>query len=105
MIQGTTPILQYNLSFPSSMIKEAEITLQYNDSAKNVLIVKTLKNGECELGEKSIAARLTQEETLKLPAPSTARVQLRIVTNDNAVLATEPFIVLVKELLKKDVIE
>ena len=44
MIQGTTPTLHYNLKFPSSLIKSAEITLQYNDSLKNVLIVKTLKD-------------------------------------------------------------
>ena len=105
MIQGTTPVLHYNLSFSSSLIKEAEITLQYTDAMKSVLIVKTLKDGDCELGEKSISARLTQEETLRLPAPAKARVQLRVVTTDNSVLATEPYIVLVKELLKKDVIE
>jgi hypothetical protein len=103
MIQGTTPTLHFNLKFPSSLIKSAEITLQYNDSYKNVLITKTLE--DCELGEMSIATRLTQEETLQLPAPSTARVQLRIVTTDNIILATEPQLVLVKELLKKDVIE
>lgn len=103
MIQGTTPSLSFNLPFSTSLIKSAEITLQYNDSFKEVLIVKGLQ--DCEFGEKSISARLTQEETLKLPAPATARAQLRIVTTDNVILATEPYIVLVKELLKKDVIE
>lgn len=103
MIQGTTPLLHYNLNFPSSLIKSAEITLQYNDSYKNVLIVKHLE--DCELGEKSISARLTQEETLQLPAPARARVQLRIVTTDDVILATEPHNVSVKELLNKDVIE
>ena len=105
MIQGTTPILHYNLNFSSSLIKEAEITLQYSDANKNVLIVKTLKNGEVELGEMSVAAMLTQEETLRLPAPAMAQTQLRIVTTDNTVLATEPYLIKVKELLKKDVIE
>ena len=103
MIQGTTPNLHFDLDFSSSLIKSAEITLQYNDSNKNVLIVKTLE--ECELGATSISARLTQEETLKLPAPAMARVQLRIVTTDDVILATEPQLVSVKELLKKDVIE
>lgn len=102
MIQGTTPALQFNLNFSSSLIKSAEITLQYNDSFKNVIIVKTLE--DCELGEMSIKTRLTQEETLKLPAPATARVQLRVLTTDDVILATEPRIVKVKELLKKDVI-
>lgn len=105
MIQGTTPILQYNLPFQTSVIKEAEITLQYTDAMKNILIVKTLKNGECELGEKSISTKLTQEETLKIPAPATAKIQLRILTNDDVVLATKPCKVTVEELQKKDVIE
>ncbi len=105
MIQGTTPILHYDLPFSSSVIKEAEITLRYTDAMKNVLIVKTLKNGDCKLGETSIETRLTQEETLALPAPATAKIQLRILTNDGDALATEPYKVSVKKLLKKDVIE
>ena len=103
MIQGTTPTLHFNLPFQASLIKSAEITLQYTDSYKNVMIVKTLN--DCELGENSIATRLTQEETLQLPAPATAKVQLRILTNDDVALATEPLKVSVKKLLKKDVIE
>lgn len=103
MIQGTTPTLRFNLNFSSSLIKSAEITLQYNDSQKNVLIVKTLE--DCELGENSISTMLTQEETLRLPAPAMARVQLRLATNDGRALATVPYVVSVKELLKKDVIE
>lgn len=102
MIQGTTPSLHFNLPFPASMIKKAEITLQYIDDLKKVLIVKTLE--DCELGETSIATRLTQEETLKLPAPATAKVQLRIVTTDDIILATDVYDTTIKELLKKDVI-
>ena len=103
MIQGTTPTLHFNLPFQASLIKSAEITLQYTDSFKNVLIVKKL--ADCELGETSIATKLTQEETLQLPAPATARVQLRILTNDDVALATEYYKISVKKLLKKDVIE
>lgn len=103
MIQGTTPTLHFNLPFQASLIKSAEITLQYTDSFKNVLIVKTL--ADCELGETSISTKLTQEETLQLPAPATARVQLRILTNDDVALATEYYKISVKKLLKKDVIE
>ena len=103
MIQGTTPTLYFNLPFQASLIKSAEITLQYTDSYKNVLIVKTLD--DCELGETSISTRLTQEETLRLPAPATARVQLRILTIDDVALATIKHKISVKELMKKDVIE
>jgi hypothetical protein len=103
MIQGTTPTLHFNLPFSTSLIKSAEILFQYIDSLKSVLIVKTL--ADCELGETSIAARLTQEETLKLPAPAIAYAQLRILTTDDVALATEPYKVSVKTLLKEDVIE
>lgn len=103
MIQGTTPVLHFNLPFSASLIKSAEITLQYMDSYKNVLIVKNLE--DCELGETSIATRLTQEETLQLPAPAVAYVQLRVLTTDDVALATEPHKITVKMLLKGDVIE
>ena len=103
MIKGTTPRLHFNLPIETSIIKAAEIVLQYVDNAKTVTIERTLE--ECEVGENSISAVLTQEETLSLPAPATAKVQLRIVTNDGTALATLPYKVTVKELLKESVLE
>ena len=103
MIRGTTPTLLYNLPFSTSLIKSAEITIQYGCETNKELIIKKLE--DCELGETSIGARLTQEETLLLPAPSYAHIQLRIVTTDDIVLATEPEAVTVKKLLAEDVIE
>jgi hypothetical protein len=103
MIKGTTPTLQFKLPFDSSLIKKAEIVVMYVDANKEVLIVRNLE--DCTLGDKSIETKLTQEETLKLPAPSTVEVQLRIVTTDDSILATVPEKVTVKRLLKEDVIE
>lgn len=103
MIQGTTPVLHFNLPFSASLIKSAEILLKYIDSYKSVLIVKNLE--DCELGETSIAARLTQEETLALPAPAIASVQLRVLTTDDIALATDLYKISVKRLLREDVIE
>lgn len=103
MIQGTTPTLLYTLPFSTSLIKSAEITIKYVDDLKKVLIKKTLE--DCELGETSIGTRLTQEETLQFPAPASVFVQLRIVTTDDIILATEPYSVTVKKLLAEDVIE
>ena len=103
MIKGTTPTIKYNLPFESSLIKSAEIVVMYVDANKEVLIVRKLE--DCTLCEKSIETVLTQEETLKLPAPSFAEVQLRIVTTDDTILATVPEKVTVKRLLKEDVIE
>ena len=103
MIKGTTPRLHFNLPIDTANIKAAEIVLQYVDNAKTVTIERTLD--DCVVGENSIAAVLTQEETLALPAPSIAKVQLRILMKDNTSLATVPHEVTVKELLKESVIE
>lgn len=103
MIKGTTPVLHYDLPFESALIASAEIVVEYVDANKKVLIVKEL--ADCTLGETSIEARLTQEETIKIPAPSHVSVQLRIVTTDGAVLATVAESVTVKRLLKDDTIE
>ena len=103
MIKGTTPRLHFNLPIDTSIIRAAEIVLRYVDNAKSVTIERTLD--DCEVGENSISAVLTQEETLALPAPATAKVQLRILTNDGTTLATVPHKVSVKELLKESVLE
>lgn len=103
MIRGTTPTLLFNLPFQASIIKSAEISIEYVDAFKKVLIVKTLE--DCELGETSIGTRLTQEETLQFPAPASVLVQLRIKTNEDIILATTPYTVKVKRLLTEDVIE
>lgn len=103
MIRGTTPTLLYNLPFSTEIIKSAEITIKYVDELKKTLIIKNLE--DCELGEKTICTRLTQEETLQFPAPAIVNVQLRILTTDDLVLATLPQAVTVKKLLAEDVIE
>ena len=103
MIKGTTPTLQFNLPFSTSLLKTAEIVVEYVDSNKRVLIVKPVE--KCDFGEMSISTVLTQEETLQLPAPATVYVQLRVLTTDDKALATEVEKVTVKRLLKEDVIE
>ena len=103
MIKGTTPTLHYNLPIETSVIKSAEIVVEYVDTNKKVQIIKQL--ADCTLGDNYIEAVLTQEETLQLPAPSTVEVQLRILTTDGTALATIPEKVTVKRLLKEDVIE
>lgn len=103
MIKGTTPTLHYNLPFETSIIKTAEIVVEYVDANKSVKIIKDID--DCVLGDNCISTSLTQEETLKLPAPSTVNIQLRILTTDELVLATEIQKVTVKRLLREDVIE
>ena len=65
MIRGTTPVLNFNLAMETSLIKSAEIVLQYVDNSRTVNIERTLE--DCIVSENSIAAVLTQEETLGTP--------------------------------------
>ena len=103
MIQGTTPALQFKLPIETSMLKSAEVMVQYVDNHKEVTIVRTLD--ECEVTENTITARLTQEETLQLPAPANVFIQLRVLTNDDTALASTIFTTTVKRLLKEGAIE
>ena len=103
MIKGTTPTIHYNLPFDTSVIKTAEIVVEYVDANKSVKIIQAID--DCVLGDKCISTALTQDETLKIPAPSIVNVQLRVLTTDEIVLATEVEKVTVKRLLKEDVIE
>jgi hypothetical protein len=103
MIRGTTPIILYRLPFTTEIIKSAEITIKYVDGLKKILIIKKL--ADCEIGEKTIGTRLTQEETLQFPAPAIVSVQLRVVTTDDVILATLPKTTTVEILLAEDVIE
>ena len=106
MIRGTTPTLEFNLPFVSSLIKSAQILISYVDDYKEVIIEKTLD--ECTLGDTTISTELTQEETLEFPAPITAQVQLRVVVNQDGkdiTLATDIYKVKVKKLLKDGVLE
>ena len=103
MIRGTKPTILYKLPFSTSIIKSAEITIKYDDGLKKILIKKTLD--DCVLGEKRIETRLTQEETLQLPAPATIFVQLRILTTDDIALATKIHKSSVEKLLVDEVIQ
>jgi hypothetical protein len=103
MIKGTTPTLQFNLPIETSTLKAAEVMVRYVDNNKEVTITRTLD--ECEVAEKTLTARLTQEETLLIPAPSIVEVQLRVLTVDDIALASAIFTTTVKRLLKEGVIE
>ena len=99
MIRGTTPTIIYELPFPTNEVKTAEITIQYVDNHKKILITK--ETDDCVIGDNTISTTLTQEETVQLPAPSDIEVQLYITTTDDKIMATVVERVSVKRLLKE----
>ena len=101
-VQGTTPSVQYPLPFDSDVLKSAELTVEYYSGSSKNQIVKSLRDSVCE--GQFISFSFTQEETLKIPAPSTVKLQLRVLTFDNVALATIPCSVQMENLLKGGVI-
>ena len=74
MIRGTTPRLEFTLPFDFDVdqLSEAYVTLSQNGE---IVVDKALD--ECEAGDKTIAVKLTQEETLKLKSGYKTEIQIK----------------------------
>lgn len=101
MIRGTTPTLTFNLPFETSFIKQAYVTIKGDDD--EIKVDKPLC--DCSVTEKSIAFKLTQEETLSLPPCTLIKIQLRVLTQGGDSLVSEVFKRYVSDVLKEGVIE
>ena len=99
MRRGTTPTHTFALPFETSIISALRITYKQEN---NVIITKD-KN-DCTLNGNVINVKLSQEETLKFKCNAPAKVQLRIVKNDDAI-ASEVFNFFVNECLDNEVIK
>lgn len=83
MTRGTTPTHIFNLPILTSVIKELRIT--YAQMGRTILD-KRLE--DVRLEESSIRLTLTQDETLKFAQTCPAICQIKLLTNDGAVLAS-----------------
>ena len=97
MIKGTTPNFTFELPYQVNELKEIEVLISYGISTKKELLQKTKE--DCELNGNIIAVTLTEEETLKIPAPSIMEIQLRVKTQNDMVQATEIYEIKVSRLL------
>ena len=100
MIRGTTPTHIFNLPIDTSIIKEVRIT--YVQYAK-VVVEKTERDVTME--GQTIRFKLTQEETLSLSMSTPVRVQLKVLTTDNTVLASPIRDIPVGDILNEEVLE
>ena len=98
MRRGTTPKHTFTLPFDTDTLSKVRIIYAQDE-------IPVLIRDDATLGGNTVEVKLTQEETLALPAPSTANVQLRVLTLEDIALATEVQKISVKRLLKEDVIE
>ena len=99
IIRGTTPIHSYELSCNVSDIQELSIT--YSQKGKTVIKKKL---SDCTKEENIIRVKLEQEETLAFIPNVNATAQIKALIQGQ-VVATDEYILGVKEILDTEVFE
>jgi hypothetical protein len=99
MIRGTTPKLEFTLPFEVATLTDCYVTLAQNDT---VLVEKCMTDCQCD--GKTLVARLTQEETLKLDCDCNTEIQIRAKTTMGEAIASDIFMVDTGRILKDGVI-
>ena len=84
MTPGATPIHTFNLPINTEDVAALRIT--YEQSGK---IVFQKEKEDCELKDKQIIVKLSQEDTLKFDSNVIARMQVKVRTTGGDVLVSE----------------
>ena len=84
MFRATTPTHIFALPFDTSTLQEVRVTYVQN---KEIILTKT--EADCTLDGAEIKIRLTQEETLLFEGERRVEIQLRILTKDGQVMASD----------------
>lgn len=100
MIKGTTPLHTFSLPFGTEMIKTVQITY-----AQKGEVILTKSNDDCSFEGKAVSVKLTQEDTFKFAEGVCVEVQIRVLTEQNDVLASRVMRVHCDECLAKDVLQ
>ena len=100
MIRGTTPTHIFNVPFSTSLIKELRISY-----AQDGLIVLEKTEATATLTDNTISVELTQEETLSFNDKKNIALQVKVLTTDGKVLATQIQQVRVDRCLSEEVLE
>lgn len=102
MIRGTTPKHIFTLKQDPSIFKEFIIT--YQQYGKTVI---EKRKADCEIQDNSLVLTLTQEETLKFEEDrsprDSVRIQIKALTTDGKVFATEIKSIHIQDILNEEV--
>lgn len=99
MIQFTTPTFTFDINVPEKVIADIEVTFKQDDRA----IQKEKIKDNLSIIDGKLNVTLTQEEIGKF-AVGTCQVQMRVLTSDGKVLASEIARVKVEPSLSSDVL-
>lgn len=84
MFRATTPQHIFTLPFDTGQLQKIRITYQQNGET---VLQKT--EADCTLSGNEIKVVLTQEETLLFSADNRVSIQLRVLTTNGQVMASE----------------
>lgn len=101
MIQYTTPTYIFDINVPSEVIADIEVT--FSQASTEVMIQKEMVRDNLVIMDNKLNVTLSQEET-GLFAVGSCQVQMRILTSDGKVLATEIARVKVEPSLSSDIL-
>ncbi len=99
MYRATTPTHIFTLPFDTDQLKTIRIT--YRQFGETVL---QKNETQCVFTDKAIKVELTQEETLRFQPTAEVFIQLRVMTTDGKVMASEIMQKLPKECLDEEVL-
>lgn len=99
IIRGTTPTVTFGLPFEANMIATGFVTVQQMGVT---VIEKPLESCECD--GRTIAAKFTQEDTLKLEADCNAEIRIVVKTLGGERLESNPIYEKVYDTSKDGVI-
>lgn len=100
MIRGTTPIHTFTIPFDISLIKEVKIIYSQEDEQ---ILCKRME--DCVLEGTVIKTSLTQEDTFKFDCKKPVQIQVRVLTIDHEVLASNIINVTVGKCLDDEVLK
>lgn len=97
--QGTTPTHEFELDFSTDICKEIRFVYSQNDEA---IVIK--EDGDVIKDGKVVRTTLTQEDTYKFTADVQISLVLRILTNSDMAIASEPVKLKCRGLADKEVL-
>lgn len=100
MIRGTTPRLVFAFDYTIDFIKALRITFMQNGENK---VEK--KEQDVTLEDNKITVKLSQEDTLAFSENEIVEVQLKVLTTEGDVLATDKYKLRVQDILNEEILE
>lgn len=97
MIRGTTPTLMFTTPYTASQVMSGYITFTMRG---DVVLDIPVSDDSVVISDNAISLTLTQQQTLSFQSKATSLVQLRLVLDDDSVVASNIIKITIGDILK-----